>query len=215
MATRLARYGGHAVCIEDPPELPLSGWHGAGHCMQIPVNGDARASDGSGSFATSLKKSLRLFPAIQGGSILMVGEVRDADTAAEVLLAATNGHLVITTFHGFQIPGALQRFEAMASDKLGEATGPALLAATLRGALFHRLSLDQDKTGWEAGSLSGDLLWSPKGKDGSNTPLGAALRARNWEAVGRAVASQNDRLGKTKPEASLDVMKTQFLNDKL
>jgi twitching motility protein PilT len=217
VSTRLKLFGGHAVCIEDPPELPLSGWHGAGHCMQIPVSGDVRTYGGDATFASCLKKSLRLFPAVQGGTVLMVGEVRDADTAAEVLLAASNGHLVITTFHGFQIPAALQRFETMASDKLGHASGPEQLAGTLRGVLFQTLSLREGASGWSSGTLSGDLLWSPKPKATAavGSPIAAALRQRNWDAIGKAVALQNKRLGDARPDIGLDVLKTQFLNDKL
>jgi type II secretory ATPase GspE/PulE/Tfp pilus assembly ATPase PilB-like protein len=68
--------------------------------VQIPVQGD---KDSSG-FAEKLRAVLRLDP-----DIVMVGEIRDQDTARTSLQAALTGHLVLSTFHASNAAAALTR----------------------------------------------------------------------------------------------------------
>jgi type II secretory ATPase GspE/PulE/Tfp pilus assembly ATPase PilB-like protein len=82
------------ITLEDPIEYFMSG------IVQIPVAGD---QDREG-FARKLRAVLRLDP-----DIVMVGEIRDQDTAKTALQAALTGHLVLTTFHAASAAAALSR----------------------------------------------------------------------------------------------------------
>jgi type IV pilus assembly protein PilB len=82
------------ITIEDPIEYYLPG------IVQIPVRGD---KDTAG-FAEKLRAVLRLDP-----DIVMVGEIRDQDTARTALQAALTGHLVLSTFHASSAAAALTR----------------------------------------------------------------------------------------------------------
>lgn len=82
------------ITLEDPVEYFMPG------VVQIPVHGDARAT----GFAEKLRAVLRLDP-----DIIMVGEIRDQDTAKTSLQAALTGHLVLSTFHAGSAAAALTR----------------------------------------------------------------------------------------------------------
>lgn len=82
------------VTLEDPVEYNMPG------IVQIPVAGDLASSH----FAESLRAVLRLDP-----DVVMVGEIRDQDTAKTALQAALTGHLVLSTFHGASAAAALTR----------------------------------------------------------------------------------------------------------
>jgi type II secretory ATPase GspE/PulE/Tfp pilus assembly ATPase PilB-like protein len=83
------------ITIEDPVEYQFAG------IVQIPLTGDQVAA---GGFAERLKAILRLDP-----DIVMVGEIRDGDTAKTALQAALTGHLVLSTFHASSSAAALTR----------------------------------------------------------------------------------------------------------
>lgn len=82
------------ITLEDPVEYYLPG------VVQIPVHGDEDAT----GFASKLRAVLRLDP-----DTLMVGEIRDQDTAKTALQAALTGHLVLSTFHASSAAAALSR----------------------------------------------------------------------------------------------------------
>ena len=82
------------ITLEDPIEYYLKG------IVQIPVKGDR---DNAG-FADKLRAVLRLDP-----DVVMVGEIRDQDTAKTALQAALTGHLVLSTFHASSAAAALTR----------------------------------------------------------------------------------------------------------
>jgi type IV pilus assembly protein PilB len=79
--------------VEDPSEIPLEGIN------QVSVNERAGLS-----FAHALRALLRQDP-----DILMVGEMRDSETASIALQAAQTGHLVLSTLHSNDAPSALWR----------------------------------------------------------------------------------------------------------
>jgi type IV pilus assembly protein PilB len=85
------------VTIEDPIEYRLSGIN------QIGVNRKAGLT-----FATGLRSMLRADP-----DVIMVGEIRDAETARIAVEAALTGHLVLTTLHTNDAPGAITRLSKM------------------------------------------------------------------------------------------------------
>ncbi len=86
------------ITAEDPVEYQFAG------IMQIPVNTHAEGNDGS--FAAKLRAILRLDP-----DIVMVGEIRDHETAKTALQASLTGHLVLSTFHASSAAAALTRME--------------------------------------------------------------------------------------------------------
>lgn len=86
------------ITIEDPVEYQFAG------ISQIPVDTNAKGNDGS--FASRLRSVLRLDP-----DIVMVGEIRDNETAKTALQASLTGHLVLSTFHASSAAAALTRME--------------------------------------------------------------------------------------------------------
>ena len=82
------------ITIEDPVEYNMPG------VVQIPVKGQMEGHD----FAGKLRSVLRLDP-----DIVMVGEIRDHDTAKTALQGALTGHLVLSTFHASSASAALTR----------------------------------------------------------------------------------------------------------
>lgn len=85
------------VTIEDPVEFSMEGIN------QIQVNNKADLT-----FATSLRSILRQDP-----DIIMVGEIRDEETAQIAIRAAITGHLVLSTLHTNEAPGAVTRLVDM------------------------------------------------------------------------------------------------------
>jgi type IV pilus assembly protein PilB len=85
------------VTIEDPVEYQLDGIN------QIGVNRKAGLT-----FATGLRSVLRADP-----DVIMVGEIRDAETGRIAIEAALTGHMVLTTLHTNDAPGAITRLQEM------------------------------------------------------------------------------------------------------
>lgn len=112
------------LTLEDPVELALPG------VSQIPVN--TQAGD---SFAEKLRAVLRLDP-----DIVMVGEIRDVDTARTAIQASITGHLVLSTFHASTAAAAFSRI----IDMIGQ---NPIFATAIRMVVGQRLvrKLD-DKT---------------------------------------------------------------------
>ena len=81
------------ITLEDPIEFGISG------ISQIPVD-----TTGGQSFADHLRSVLRLDP-----DVVMVGEIRDADTAKTAIQASITGHLVLSTFHANSTASAFSR----------------------------------------------------------------------------------------------------------
>lgn len=81
------------ITLEDPIEYGLPG------VVQIPVD-----TTGGQSFAEGLRSILRLDP-----DVVMVGEIRDQDTAKTAIQASITGHLVLSTFHANSTAAAFSR----------------------------------------------------------------------------------------------------------
>jgi len=104
------------ITIEDPVEYQLPG------VLQIPVNEKKGLT-----FARGLRSILRHDP-----DRVMVGEIRDGDTAQIAIQAALTGHLVFTTVHANNVFDVLGRFTHMDVD-------PYSFAAALNGIVAQRL----------------------------------------------------------------------------
>ncbi len=104
------------ITIEDPVEYQLDG------VIQMPVNPRRGLTFGRG-----LRHILRQDP-----NIIMVGEIRDRETADIAIRAALTGHLVFSTLHTNDAAGAVTRLIDMGVE-------PFLLASSLEGVLAQRL----------------------------------------------------------------------------
>jgi type IV pilus assembly protein PilB len=105
------------VTVEDPVEYQLSGVN------QIQVN------EGVGlTFARALRSILRQDP-----DIIMVGEIRDEDTARVAVQAALTGHMVLSTLHTNDCPGAVSRLLDMNIESY-------LISAAAVGFIAQRLA---------------------------------------------------------------------------
>jgi twitching motility protein PilT len=144
ICARLSKYGGVAITIEDPPEMPLEGRHGEGVCYQTWAE--------QGGFSHACRQSARWAP-----SIIFVGEVRDAETATEALRASINGRLVVCTAHADSVVMTVERLYALASGVAGSSEDVAsLLSAGLIGVLHQRLEGEPKRPKTECLWLDGE-----------------------------------------------------------
>ncbi len=104
------------VTIEDPVEYELPG------VLQIPVNEQKGLT-----FATGLRSILRHDP-----DKILVGEIRDSETAEIAVQSSLTGHLVFTTVHANSLFDVLGRFQHFGID-------PFALASALNGVVVQRL----------------------------------------------------------------------------
>ena len=104
------------VTVEDPCEKKIDGVN------QVQINAKAGLT-----FAAALRSILRQDP-----DIVMVGEIRDVETARISIHAALTGHLVFSTLHTNDAAGAITRLIDMGVE-------PFLVASALRGVVAQRL----------------------------------------------------------------------------
>lgn len=143
------------MTIEDPVEYKLKG------IAQIAVHPKIGLN-----FATGLRHILRQDP-----DVVMIGEIRDAETAEIAIQASLTGHLVLTTLHTNDAPSAIPRLIDMGVE-------PYLLSSTVVGVLAQRLvrrvcpncreryipdELELHEMGLTPDSLNGGVLYRGKG----------------------------------------------------
>ena len=104
------------ITVEDPVEYQMSGIN------QVQVNKDVGLD-----FAAALRSILRQAP-----NIVMIGEIRDEETADIAMEEALTGHLVFSTLHTNDAPSAVTRLTDMG-------VKPFLVASALRAAMAQRL----------------------------------------------------------------------------
>lgn len=104
------------ITVEDPVEYKLHG------ITQLQVNADIGYT-----FASALRSILRHDP-----DVILIGEIRDQETAAIAVQSALTGHLVFSTLHTNSAAGAVTRLGDMGVERF-------LLASSLRGIMAQRL----------------------------------------------------------------------------
>jgi type IV pilus assembly protein PilB len=104
------------ITVEDPVEYQLNGIN------QVPVNADVGMT-----FPRALRAMLRQAP-----NIIMVGEIRDLETASIAINASLTGHLVFSTLHTNDAPGAVTRLVDIGVKKF-------LVASSVRAIMAQRL----------------------------------------------------------------------------
>ncbi len=113
------------MTVEDPVEYDLSGVGAAGSVLSVSqTQVDAKKNL---TFATGLRHILRQDP-----DVIMVGEVRDEETARIAVQASLTGHLVLSTLHTNDAAGAIARL-------LDLGVEPFLVASSLSAVLAQRL----------------------------------------------------------------------------
>ena len=106
----------HVITLEDPVERRMAG------ICQVQMNNRAGMT-----FAAALRSVLRADP-----DIVMVGEIRDGETAKIAVESALTGHMVFSTLHTNDAPSAITRLDEMGVE-------PFLTASSLVGVLAQRL----------------------------------------------------------------------------
>jgi type IV pilus assembly protein PilB len=104
------------ITVEDPVEYELSGIN------QVPVNSSIGMT-----FPAALRSMLRQAP-----NIIMIGEIRDMETASIAINASLTGHLVLSTLHTNDAPGAIARLVDIGIK-------PFLVSSSVRAVLAQRL----------------------------------------------------------------------------
>lgn len=171
------------VTVEDPVEYRLEG------ITQLPVNTRAGFT-----FANALRAILRHDP-----DVILVGEMRDIETAEIAVQAALTGHLVLSTLHTTDAASAVTRLTEMG-------IAPYLVAATVQGVLAQRLvrTLCDKCAAWREATMAERALL------GDNSP---SLQVRS--AVGCDACAQTGYDGRAAIAELLvltDAIRSQILN---
>ena len=174
IAARLAEFGGVAITIEDPPEMPLEGCHGEGVCYQTWAE--------QHGFGHACRQAARWAP-----SIIFLGEVRDAETAAEALRASINGRLVLCTTHAETVALAVERLYALANGAAGNSEDVASLLASGLACVLHQ-KLEADAKGLRRPKVSFLWLAEEASKGIRNT-----IRQRRFDQLENEVLLQLNR----------------------
>jgi twitching motility protein PilT len=162
--------GYRIITVEEPieyvfPQSPNS------LVTQREVGGDVA------SFADGLKYGLRQDP-----DVILVGEIRDRETAQMALSAAETGHLVFTTLHTRDAKGAITRFsDLFPQDAQREVR--ILLALSLRCILSQRLL--PDATPGKKRHLAVEVLWN-------TNPISIAIRNNKIESIDNYLLTNRD-----------------------
>jgi type IV pilus assembly protein PilB len=160
--------GVNIATAEDPCEIQLPGVN------QVNVNDKAGLT-----FATALKAFLRQDP-----DIIMVGEIRDLETADIAIKAAQTGHLVLSTLHTNDAPTTLQRLLNMGVAPFNVASSVILITAQRLGRrLCPQCKKPEDippeallRAGFKDEDLDGS--WQPLGPVGCDHCNGTGYKGR-------------------------------------
>lgn len=175
MLTALARHRLKVMTIEDPVET------------RVPMVHQAGINDLSGStFASLLKAYMRQDP-----DVLMVGEIRDQETAVEFLRGAETGHLMLSTVHTTDVSSVFSRVRSLLPAEL-VASCTFTLANSLKAVLNQRLvpKLCQCARPGDTRTLAPSLFAALRLGDAKTQPV------HTMEKVGCPVCRGNGYLGR-------------------
>jgi twitching motility protein PilT len=167
----LNQTGGYRIItVEEPVEYRFPK---AAHSVvtQREVGTDVR------SFADGLRAGLRQDP-----DVILVGEVRDRETAQMALSAAETGHQVFTTLHTRDAKGAITRFADLFPQD-AQSTVRAQLAMSLRTVVSQRLLPDVDRGAKR--HLALEVLWNTH-------PIASAIRSGKLESIDNYLITNRD-----------------------
>lgn len=185
-SSRLRKFAGVGVTVEEPVEIEMDGDHGEGECIQTQVDMSLPKAE---RYPAALADILTAFPTLaSGGGMLMLGELRDPYSMVEAFNIAQTGILVAGTIHGSTVTDAVQRGITLAQARLGsDRLARELMASVLRLVINQRLILDPHTTGWKRGTYTGNLYFHNQ-----HGPAGKIIREDALSGLGELVARQND-----------------------
>jgi type II secretory ATPase GspE/PulE/Tfp pilus assembly ATPase PilB-like protein len=135
------------ITVEDPVEYQLAG------ITQVPVHRQAGVA-----FSTALRAILRQDP-----DVVMVGEMRDSETADVAIQAAMTGHLVFSTLHTNDAIGAIPRLlDLGVPDYLVAATVVGVLAQRLVRKICERCRTTYEPTAESVAAVAGRPVGRPR-----------------------------------------------------
>ncbi|MFN7875489.1 MAG: type IV pilus twitching motility protein PilT [Pirellula sp.] len=127
LVDRICQQGGkRVVTIEDPIELQIQPKNGS-------IVSQRELGSDLDSFADGLKFALRQDP-----DVILIGEIRDSESARLALTAAETGHLVLSTMHTRDAKGAISRYTDLFPSTLQQ-EARSMLASSLRAIVCQRL----------------------------------------------------------------------------
>ncbi|MGE0027818.1 MAG: GspE/PulE family protein [Thermoleophilia bacterium] len=159
------------ITVEDPVEYRLGGIN------QVQVNGKAGLT-----FATGLRAMLRSDP-----DVIMIGEVRDGETAQIMMQAALTGHMVLATIHTNDAASTLTRLTEMGVE-------PFLTASGVLGVLAQRLARRLCLECRRQVTIPADTLREFAGT--ATLPKGIGESPKIYQAVGCAACRQTGYKGR-------------------
>ena len=180
--------------VEDPSEIHLPG------ANQVNINERAGLS-----FATALRALLRQDP-----DVIMVGEIRDLETAEIAIQAAQTGHLVLSTLHTNDAPGTLARLRHMGVAAFNVAASVSLVTAQ---RLVRRLC-EQCKQAMVASEI--DFLFHNLSQaDQSVIPAHLRSQATPYKAIGCNACDKGykGRIGLYQVMPVSDALQTLIMRD--
>src|SRR5205814_661070 len=153
--------GCRIITVEDPVEYLFP--KAAGSVLtQREVGGDVL------TFADGLKYGLRQDP-----DVILVGEIRDRETAQMALSAAETGHLVFSTLHTRDTKGAISRFADLFPQDV-QSDVRSQLAMSLRTIIGQRLLAGTEKGAKR--HLALEVLWN-------TNPIASGIRSGKLESI--------------------------------
>ncbi|MBU2765575.1 Flp pilus assembly complex ATPase component TadA [Acidithiobacillus ferrivorans] len=123
--------GALCITLEDPPELALSGDHGKGRILQVPISRN--------KIEQAIEDSLRM-----SFDVLFLSEIRTTGMAQEVVNASANGKRVITTIHADSAINAVTKLISMGE---GEGSNAQVFRETLGSTLRAVIYMHKDEQG--------------------------------------------------------------------
>jgi len=161
------------LTLEDPIEYKISGIN------QVQINPQAGLT-----FANGLRSFLRQDP-----NIIMVGEVRDVETADLAIQASLTGHLVFSTLHTNNSAGALPRLLDMGAE-------PYLLASTVNCVVAQRVVRKIDTACKESFEPPKEILGQVKDVLGKLYPAADGKATKLWRGKGCPACNHTGYLGR-------------------
>jgi twitching motility protein PilT len=171
IVNRLNRAGGYRIItVEEPVEYQFP-------CEPNSVVTQREVGADVLTFADGLKYGLRQDP-----DVILVGEIRDRETAQMALSAAETGHLVFSTLHTRDAKGAITRFPDLFPPEVQTAVR-AQLAMSLRAIVSQRLLPGIDKASKR--HLALEVMWN-------TLPIASAVRTNKIESIDNYIQTGRD-----------------------
>lgn len=164
----LRRFGGTGYAVENPPEVPISGFHGLGEAFQI----DAADRTMAIEMAEVRRK---------GAQYLIAGEIQFEDEAVEAVQAGLDGHVVFATGHGSNIITTLERLISTLSAKMSPDMARSNLAESLL-AVVHQSKGRFETEGW---TFSSEVLLVDDG-----SPIVGNIKGGSMSQIRDTIISQ-------------------------